>query len=177
MRGHLDVADVFVILRVDNSDFSVVLSSVLTTVADIDQLGIWFVDNSVGPRIKLDRIEQLKRVPSKHADHCVVAACQKQLVELRDVRCALRLLESGNAPRPFSRSQIHDFKGAILQPGQKKTLALDVDLHVIETAFHIWDRNSLNEPQGLSCAFLGNCERGARKNANNYSWKLERTLV
>src|SRR5260370_4430814 len=119
MRGHLEIANVFVVLRIDDSDFSVVFSRIFAAVAYIDQLGIRFVDNAVGPRLKLDRIEKLESVAPKHPDHSVVAACQEQLVEFRYIQHPLSLLETGNASRPLPGSQIHHLKCAILQTGQE----------------------------------------------------------
>ena len=77
MGRHLDIADVFVGLRVKDSYFPIALSRILATIADIDQLRVWIVDDAVGSRFNLDRIQKLERVSSKNSHHSVVAACQE----------------------------------------------------------------------------------------------------
>src|SRR5713226_5154323 len=77
MGANLDVADVLVVLRADDPDFSVVLSCVLAAIAHVNKLGVRLVDDAVGSRLELDRIEKLQSVAAKHSDHSVVAAFQK----------------------------------------------------------------------------------------------------
>jgi len=80
MRRDLYVTDDLVALGIDDSDFSVVFSSVLAAIADVNELGLWLVDYAVWSRFKMDRIEKFQRAPSKYAEHPVIAARQKQLI-------------------------------------------------------------------------------------------------
>src|SRR5437660_4583342 len=107
------VTDVLVAPRVDDSDFSVVLSRVLTAIADVNQLRLWFVNHSIRSGLKVNRIEKFERVSLKDPEHPVIAACYKQLVEFRNYQDTLRLLESGNATYPLAGLQIHHSKRAI----------------------------------------------------------------
>src|SRR6266850_6035478 len=114
MGGHLDIADVFIALRVNDPYFAVALPCVLAAVAYVDQFGIRFVNDAVGPGLKLDRIEKLESVALKHSDHSVVTACQKQLIQVWNKQRALRLFESRYAPQPFPGFQVNHFDRAIL---------------------------------------------------------------
>src|SRR6266436_4899823 len=123
------VTDELVSPRVDDSDFSVVLFRVLTAIADVNQLRIWFVNHSVRSGLKVDRIEKFERVSSQDPEHPVIAACYKQLVEFRNDQGALRLLESRNTTYPLAGLQIHHFNRAIFQPCNEQTLAFDIHIH------------------------------------------------
>src|SRR5438309_7056527 len=142
------VTDEPVVPRVDDSDFSVVLSRVLAAIADINKLRLRFIDHAVRPRLKLDRIEKFERVSSKNPEHPVIAACQEQLVEFRDEQGPLRLLESGDTAYPLSSLQIHHLKRSIFQARHEQSLALDVHIHVVKTAFDTRDGDCLYEPKG-----------------------------
>src|SRR5207249_205472 len=76
--GHnFDIADALVFLCVDDSNLSVVLPCVLTTVTDIDKFRMRFVDDAVGPTVKLDRVKKIERVAPKDSEHPVIPACHK----------------------------------------------------------------------------------------------------
>src|SRR5438093_1335674 len=76
--GHnFDIADALVFLCVDDSNLSVVLPCVLTTVTDIDKFRMRFVDDAVVPTVKLDRVKKIERVAPKDSEHPVIPACHQ----------------------------------------------------------------------------------------------------
>src|SRR6266700_7019013 len=161
------VTDELVVPRVDDSDFSVVLSRVLAAIADVNQLRLWFVNHSVRSGLKVDRIEKFERVTSKDPEHPVIAACEKQLVEFRNNQGALRLLESRNTTYPLAGLQIHHFKRAVFQPCNEQTLAFDIHIHMVKAAFNIRDGN-LYESKGLLRRLLRASGLGVPYRANDY---------
>jgi len=66
----------------------------------------------------------------------------------------LRFLKSGDAAHPFASLQVHHLKGAIFQPCNEQALALDIHIHVVETAFDIRQGDCLNEPKRLLSTLL-----------------------
>src|SRR5712691_10526406 len=107
MSHDLYVTDDLVVLGIDDSDSSVVFSSVFTPIADVNKLRLRFIDHAVRSWFEMDRIEKFERVPSKYAEHPVIAACQEQLVQFRDEQCSLRFLKSGDAADPLTSLQFH----------------------------------------------------------------------
>src|SRR6266481_2922839 len=162
------VIDVLVAPRVDDSDFSVGLSHVLTAIADVNQLRIWFVNHSVRSGLKVDRIEKFERVSSKDPEHPVIAACYKQLVEFRNDQGALRLPESRNTTYPLAGLQIHHFKRAVFQPCKEQTLAFDIHIHMVKAAFNIRDGDRLYESKGFLRRLLRASGLGVPNRANDY---------
>src|SRR5215472_2928051 len=114
MGCHFDIPNTFIIPCIDDSDFSVVLTSVLASISDIDEFAARFVDYAVGTRFKLDGVEKLKGVALKDPQHCIVSAGYEQLIELWNEQGSLRLLKSGNAAHPLASLQIHDLQCAVL---------------------------------------------------------------
>src|SRR5260370_9360720 len=94
----------------------------------------------------MDRIEKFQRVPSKYAEHPVIAACQKQLIQSRDEQCSLRFLESGNAAYPLPGVYVYDLESTVFQARNEQPLALDIHIHVVEPAFDIRHADRLNDP-------------------------------
>src|SRR6266851_9213906 len=162
------VTDELVVPRVDDSDFSVVFSRVLAAIANVNKLGLRFVDHAVRSRLKVDRIEKFERVTSKDPEHPVIAACYKQLVEFRNDQDPLRLLESRNTTYPLAGLQINHFKRAIFQPCNEQTLAFDIPIHMVKAAFNIRDRNRLYESKGLLRRLLRASGLGVPNRANDY---------
>src|SRR5712672_2714199 len=101
MSHDLYVTDNLVVLGIDDSDFSVFLPGVLAAIADINELRLRFIDHPVRSWFKMDRIQKLERVPSKYAEHPVIAACQEQLIQCRNEQRSLGFLEPGNAAHPL----------------------------------------------------------------------------
>ena len=48
-----------VIPRIDDSDFSIVLTCILAAITDIRQPAVRFVDNAIGARFKMNGIEKV----------------------------------------------------------------------------------------------------------------------
>src|ERR1035438_7759460 len=107
MSHDFNIAEAPILPCIDDSDLSVVLPRVLSTIPDVDKLRFRFVDNSVRSRLQVNRVEKFQSVPLKHSQHPVISAGHKQLLEFRDVQGALRLLESGKAAHPLTGLQIH----------------------------------------------------------------------
>src|SRR6266853_4259688 len=137
MRLHFDIADMFVRFSVDDPDFAVVLTGILTAVSYIQKLAVGVVSNPVGTEFQLDRIQQLESVTAEYAHHAVVSASHKHFIEGTNMRDTLRFLKTGNAFQPFASLQIDHFKRAILEPRHKKPLALNIHIHVINAAFDV----------------------------------------
>src|ERR1700676_4591360 len=132
------VTDDLVVPSVNDSDLAVIFSGILATVADVHEFRFWFIGNTVRPKFKMDRVEQFERVSSEYAEHPVIAARQKHLVQFRNKQSSLRFFKSGNAAHPLASLQVDYLKGSIFQPRNEQALAFDIHIHVVETAFHIW---------------------------------------
>src|ERR1700693_1991197 len=107
----------------------------------------------------MHRIEKLERVPSKYAEHPVVAACQKQLIQFRNEQCSLGFLKPGNAAHPLASLQVYHLKRTVFQAGNEQALAFDVHIHVVKTAFDIRQGNRLYESKRLLSALLRKSSR------------------
>src|SRR5258708_2888461 len=149
MSHNLYVTDDLVVLGIDDSDFSVVFSSVSTAISDVNKLRLRFIDHAVRSWLEMDRIEEFQRVPSKYAEHPVIAACQEQLIQFRDEQCSLCLLKSGDAAHPLASLQVLHLKGAIFQPRQETAFTLDIHINVDEPDLEIRQGDRLDEPKRL----------------------------
>src|SRR5437588_4671586 len=157
MSNNSYITDDLVVLGIDDSDFSVVLSRVLAPVADVNELRLGFIDHAVRSQFKMDRIEKFERVPSEYSEHTVIAACQKQLIQFRHEQCPLCFLKSWDAAHPLASLQVHHLKGAIFQPRNKQAFTFDIHIHVVKAAFNIRDRNRLHESKWLLSTLLRKC--------------------
>src|SRR5882762_3422092 len=156
MSHNLYVPDDLVVLDIDDSDFSVIFSSIFTAISDVNKFRLRFIDQAVRSWFEMDRIEEYQRVPSKYAEHPVIAACQKQFIQFRNEQRSLGFLESGDAAHPLASLQVHHFKSAIFQPGNKQVFTFDIHIHVVKTAFDIRQGDRLYEPKRLLSTLLRN---------------------
>src|SRR5215469_11817195 len=101
MGRHSDIPNVLVILGVDDSNFSIVLSSISAAIPDINKLGMWLVNDAVRTRFKLDGVEQVQRVPLENPQQGVISARDEQFIELGNKQHALGLFESGDTVYPL----------------------------------------------------------------------------
>src|SRR5258708_39993417 len=110
MRLHFDIADMLVRFSLDDSDFAVVLTGILTAVSYIQKLAVGIVSDPVGTEFQLDRIQQVESVAAEYAEHPVISASHEHLIERPNIRHALRFLKTGNAFHPFASLQIDHFE-------------------------------------------------------------------
>jgi hypothetical protein len=66
----------------------------------------------------------------------------------------LRFLESGYASYPLPGVNVYDLKSTVFQARNEQALALDIHIHVVETAFDIRQGDRLNEPKRLLSTIL-----------------------
>src|ERR1700687_4698799 len=137
MSQDLYATDDLVVLGIDDFDFSVVFSSILAAISDVHEFGLRFIDHAVRSGLKVNRIEKFQRIPSKDAEHPVIATCQKQPVQLRNEQCSLRFLKSGDADHPLASVYVYDLKRTVFQARHEQALAFNIYIHVVETAFDI----------------------------------------
>src|SRR6267154_6371308 len=149
MSHNLYVPDDLVVLDIDDSHFSVIFSSIFTAISDVNKFRLRFIDQAVRSWFEMDRIEEFQRVPSKYAEHPVIAACQEQLIQFRDEQCSLRFLKSGDAADPLASLQVHHLKGGVFQPRNEQAFTFDIHIHVVETPFDIRQGDRLNQTKRL----------------------------
>ncbi len=112
-----DVANVLVILGVDDSQLSVVLLGGCATVSHIKLFAAWIVGYAIRAQVQANRVEKIESTPTKNFERIVIFIGDEHLVKRRDVGHSLRRLEAGNATRPFPCPQVHHFQRAVFQPG------------------------------------------------------------
>src|SRR5579863_10106256 len=103
MTCNLDVANFRVTFGINERYFSVVFSRVLADIPDVEDLRMWIIRETIGAQFQLDGIHEFESVGAKSADHSVIPARDKKLVEQRHVRNALGFLETWNTSNPFPR--------------------------------------------------------------------------
>ena len=94
----------------------------------------------------------------------IISAGNEELVERTDVGNPLGLLKSGDAALPLVRCKIDNLDGTLLQAGDKKPLALNVYIHVIEPAGYARQWDGLDEAKLIRS--LGNGESRQERSSN-----------
>src|SRR6266404_2874914 len=143
MRLHFDIADMLVRFSLDDSDFAVVLTGILTAVSYIQKLAVGIVSDPVGTEFQLDRIQQLESVTAEYADHPVVATGHEHFIEGRNARDTLRFLKTGNTFQPFASLQIATSSEPFSRPATKSRLPL--------TSTSMWSMRPLTFGMEIVC--------------------------
>ena len=143
MCRDLNVADVLISFGINESDFAVVLSSILPAVAHIKQVFMQVLDYAIGTQVQLDGVKQFKVATTEDAQHPVVSACDKHLIHGWHVGDTLGLFEPWNAARPLARLQVHYFHGPFSRPATKRRLPF--------TSTSMWSRRPLTFGMGIVC--------------------------
>src|ERR1700674_36639 len=114
MSVDLDVSDKFVLFRIDDAYFPIILAGIFAAVADVQNGFAGIVQHTVGANIKGDGVEKRQRVSAKHAELSIISAGDEDFIEGADKSDPLWLLEAGDTAQRFSGSQVNYFKGTIL---------------------------------------------------------------
>src|ERR1700693_197947 len=149
MSCNLDVANFCVTFGTNERYFTVVFSRVLAAIPDVENLRMRIIRDTIGAQFQLDGINKFESVAAKNAEHSVVPARDKKLVERRHVRNALRFLETRNTSNPLPCPEADSLDGSVLQSRYEKALTFNIDVEVIESTLHVRYRNRLYKPQKL----------------------------
>src|SRR6266576_321870 len=131
VRIELDIADLIAVDRINDAESTAAISN-------IDAPRSSIVTNIVGVVGKFYRCDALERRAVEDVAGTALAVGDENLVELRDETNALRLIKTADALKMLARAKIQDFDRIVSQRGDKKSLAFNVDRHVIDAPLHIW---------------------------------------
>src|SRR6516162_2984379 len=113
MTAYPNVAEMLVLFSIHDPDFAVILASILSVIANVEQFLLRIIGYTVGARLEGDGVQKIQVIGSKYAQHSVVPASDEDLIQRTDIGDALGLLEARNALQPLASAQINDFQRSV----------------------------------------------------------------
>src|SRR5258708_12664105 len=92
----------FIRVGVDNPDFAIVLTGILTAVSHIEKSAMGIVRDTVGSQIQLDRVQQVERVAAEYTEHPVISTGNDHFIDGTNISDPLSFLQTRLAFHPFA---------------------------------------------------------------------------